>query len=185
MTLGILYRVHQFRHAVSAKPASEELDEIRAILTPEQMALFGLMQASEQAHSLRVYKQLRYLGEAGLIVQHPDLLVAALLHDVGKSRQPLRLFERVIVVLGKALFPNRSRNWGNGIFDEPSSLRGWRRAFVVAEQHPMWGAKMAAEAGTSPLVVSLIRRHQDYSPFKSLTLEDSLLKNLQVVDENN
>jgi putative nucleotidyltransferase with HDIG domain len=185
MTLGILYRVRQFQHAVSAKPASEDLDEIQAILTPKQMMLFRQMQASEQAHSLRVYKQLCCLGEAGHVIHHPDLLVAALLHDIGKIRQPLRLYERVMVVLGKALFPDRSRIWGNAAFDSPSSLGGWRRPFIVAEQHPKWGAEMAAKAGTSPLAVTLIRRHQDFSPTKNITLEDNLLKVLQVVDGNN
>lgn len=185
MTLGILYRVRQFKHAVSAKPTSEDLDEIQGILTPEQMALFRQMQASEQAHSLLVFKQLHNLGKAGLVTNHPDLFVAALLHDIGKVNHPLRLYERVMVVLGKALFPDRSKIWGNATFDSPSSLGGWKRPFIVAAQHPKWGAEMAAKAGTSPLAVALIRRHQDYSPTKNINLEDNLLKVLQVIDGNN
>ena len=185
MTLGILYRVRQFKHAVSAKPTSEDLDEIQGILTPEQMALFRQMQASEQAHSLRVFKQLHKLGKAGLVTNHPDLFVAALLHDIGKVNQPLRLYERVMVVLGKALFPDRSKIWGNVSIGSLSHLGGWKRPFIVAEQHPKWGAEMAEEAGTSPLAVTLIRHHQDHSSSNHDTLEETLLRDLQVVDGNN
>jgi putative nucleotidyltransferase with HDIG domain len=185
MTLGILYRIRQFKHAVRAKPTSEDLDEIQGILTPEQMTLFRQMQASEQAHSLRVYKQLHNLGKAGLVTNHPDLFIAALLHDIGKIHHPLRLYERVMVVLGKVLFPGRSKIWGNAFMGLPSHLGGWKRPFIVAEHHPKWGAEMAEEAGTSPLAVALIRRHQDDSPSNHDTLEETLLRELQVVDGNN
>jgi hypothetical protein len=65
------------------------------------------MQESEQAHALRVLHALLEQGE-----EHPDLSVAALLHDVGKSRFPLKLWERVLIVLGQAFFPERAARWG-------------------------------------------------------------------------
>ena len=71
---------------------------------------------------------------------NPDLLAAALLHDVGKSRFPLRLWERVLIVSLKAFFPDRATRWGVG------AAKGWRRALVVAAQHPTWGAEMARQA---------------------------------------
>jgi hypothetical protein len=53
---------------------------------------------------------------------------------------------------------------------------------VVAIQHPAWGAEMAAEAGSSPLVVALIRRHQNLLQDEAVSLEDRLLGALQRVD---
>lgn len=113
-----------------------------------------------------------------------DLLAAALLHDVGKCCHPLRLWERVVIVLAKSLFPKRVKSWGEG---EPF---GWKRAFVVAEQHPSWGAELAARAGASPMTVSLIRRHQDLLEDRSrvqtvqdFSSEDGLLYLLQVCDD--
>ena len=111
------------------------------------------MHLSEQHHGLRVLKMLREQGETD-----PDLMVAALLHDVGKSRHRLRVWERVLIVLGKAFFPGQVQRWGQ------APLSKWNRAFVVAEQHPNWGAALALEAGCSALTVDLIRHHQAESP---------------------
>ena len=148
------------------------------MLSPSLMTLFMRMQPSEQAHSLWIYEQLLQQNETDR-----DLLVAALLHDVGKSRHPLRLWERVVIVLGKAWFPERIKGWGK------AAPRGWKRPFVIAEQHPAWGAELAAQAGAAPLAVALIRHHQD-SPEailgqangKNQPLEDRLLARLQSLD---
>lgn len=148
---------------------------VRAILTPAQMSLFTSMQDSEQAHSLRLLHSLQQAGE-----NDHDLLVAALLHDVGKSRYPLRLWERVVIVLTKAFFPQKVHQWGQG------SVRGWQRPFVIAEQHAAWGAEMAAQVGASALSVALIRRHQDPPGSLDRTAraphEERLLVQLQTVD---
>ncbi len=133
------------------------------------------MQPSEQAHSLKVFHSLVRYGEDNV-----DLLQAALLHDVGKSLYPLRLWDRAWIVLAKAVFPVHARRWGKG----PAS--GWRRALVVAEQHPEWGARLAEEAGASPRVVTLIRRHQEpTSDVMSINDIDHLLHMLQAFDNIN
>jgi hypothetical protein len=62
-----------------------------------------------------------------------------------------------------------------------------RRAFVVAERHPGWGAEMVAEAGASRMVVALIRRHQDDLDGlrgQGSALEQELLRKLQSVDDH-
>ena len=109
----ILYRTRQFWQALGASLtlgaslAPEDRDLVQALLTPGQIALFEGMQESEQAHALRVLHALLEQGE-----EHPDLSVAALLHDVGKSRFPLKLWERILIVLGQAFFPERAKRWG-------------------------------------------------------------------------
>ena len=175
----VIYRVRQFYLALWAAAGAEDMDRARSVLTPAQMALFTGMRSSEQAHAMSVYRQLVEQGET-----FPDLLAAALLHDVGKSLSPLRLWERVLIVLARAIFPAQSRRWGN-LSIPAVGLRGWRRAFIVAEQHPAWGAALAAEAGASPRTVALIRQHQE--PPSSATEADieRLLSKLQAVDDNN
>jgi hypothetical protein len=168
----ILYRTRQVWQALNSTPATEELAQVRSTLTPSLMSLFNRMQASEQAHSMRVFSQLLAQGE-----KNTDLLVAALLHDVGKSRHSLRLYERVMIVLAKSLFPGRVKRWGQG---NPS---GWQRPFVVAEQHPAWGAEMVAQAGASFLVAALIYRHQENLQGAAVTREDQLLSRLQLLDD--
>jgi hypothetical protein len=176
----LLYRARQFWHALGAAPSPASLEEAQSILNPAQMALFRSMQASEQAHALRVMGQLRSQG-----LVHPDLLVAALLHDVGKSCFPLNLWERVIIVLVRAFFPAKARQWGNGdISGDPKRYTAWRKPFVVAEQHPAWGAEMAIKAGVSSLAAALIRRHQNFFASKIVSLEDQLLVQLQAADND-
>ncbi len=190
MLARIFYRVRQFRDALSAVPEPEEIEFIQTYLSPAQMELFLAMQASDQAHSLKVFKNIfnQCLSEPGQTRQ--DLLVAALLHDVGKSRYKLQVWERVMIVLAKRLIPERVRRWGEVNHDrewkaEGDDLRlGWRRAFVIAEQHPRWGAEMAAAAGSSRLAVELIRHHQDLLPENNGTIEEQLLRQFQLVDNN-
>jgi hypothetical protein len=168
----ILYRSRQFWQTLSASPAPEELTLARTYLSPSLLSIFNQMHPSEQAHSLRIARQLIEQGEA-----QPDLMAAALLHDCGKNHHPLRLWERVAIVLGKALFPNQAKQWGSG---EP---KGWKKAFAVAEQHAEWGARMAAHAGASPLTAALIRRHQFPLNRPAESLEDHLLLRLQRLDD--
>lgn len=172
--MRILYRTWQFWKTLNAAPLAGDLAEAQKYLTPTQLDLFRRMQRSEQAHALRIFHQLLEAGET-----HPDLLTAALLHDAGKSRFPLRAWERVLVVLGKAAFPARARQWGQG------SPRGWRRPFVVAEQHAAWGAELAAQAGATPLAAAIIQRHQEKLSEARHTLEDRLLRQLQLLDDKN
>ncbi len=172
----IRYRARQFWSALGAtRLTASDLTPARAVLTAKQIALFTRLQASEQLHGLRVLQTLRVQGES-----HPDLMTAALLHDVGKSRLPLRLWERVAIVLGNKFFPERVKRWGS------AAPRGWRRPFVVAACHPGWGAEMAREAGTSPLAVYLIREHQNELPAAEPdSLEGRLLSLLQKADNQN
>jgi hypothetical protein len=164
------YRARQFFLALRAKPGPQGLLEAQKHLTPRQMALFERMQPGEQAHSLAVLHKLTFQGETD-----SDLLAAALLHDVGKTRSPLNVWERIWIVLVKKFAPARLALGG----DVP--LRGWQRPLVVAALHPAWGAAMASEAGCSPVTVTLIRQHQNpISPADPLF---TLLHKLQAADD--
>lgn len=162
-----VYRLHQFLHYWRNAPlnpaAQSRVDSI--LPTPALRALFRQMSPGEQAHSMNVLER---------IVAHypaapPELLQAALLHDVGKTRAPLNMADRVLGVLGQTLFPNRWARWKH-------------KTFVVAVQHAEWGAALAAQAGAAPLTITLIRRHQMRLSGPT-TIEDELLKHLQAADD--
>lgn len=174
-----LYRSRQFWQAISSGPSQGDVELVSSVLTDPQLELFKGMQASEQTHSVQVFHNLRNQGE-----ENPDLLAAALLHDVGKIRVPLRIWERVMIVIVGAVCENCLHKWGRNKNIHPESGLGWRRAFIVAEQHPAWGAELAAECGTSPMAVSLIARHQEWVNPGASTEKDVLLLKLQSVDDN-
>jgi hypothetical protein len=169
-----LARVRQGLRALSAWARPVDDDLAAAFLSPTLLALFRQMRRSEQQHSLNVLRTLRRRG-----YDDPALMVAALLHDVGKCRAPYHLWDRVIVVLAKALAPDRVRQWGSG---EPT---GWRRPFAVSSQHPRWSAEMVAAAGADPLVIDLIAAHQRRLDHAPQTRLEQLLVVLQSADDAN
>jgi hypothetical protein len=175
----VFYRTRQFWQALNATPTRQDLEQVRSFLSPSLMKLFASMKPNEQAHSLAVFYKLIDQGE-----KQPDLLTAALLHDVGKSRFPLQVWERVLIVLGSAIFPGQIQHWGGSVAGQQGRLSWFlKKPFHVAEGHPQWGAQMAEQAGASPLTVTLIRRHQDRLLEPLLSSEDRLLAALQAVDD--
>ena len=171
--MGIRYRLGQFWRVLTAQPLpAGAWPELEQVLSPSELALYGRYRPGDQWHTYQVMRRLAADGQ-----DNPALLAAALLHDIGKTRESIRLPGRVLVVLVEKLLPGRVAKWGSG---EP---HGWQRPFVIKMQHPAWGAEMAQAAGSDALTVSLIRRHQDPLPPQDQSPEDQLLRRLQWVDD--
>jgi putative nucleotidyltransferase with HDIG domain len=172
--MSTVYRIRQGLRALGAwlHPTNDALAQ--HYLSPPLFALYRQMRRSERQHSLRVLHALIDQRQT-----HPDLLAAALLHDVGKTRTYFFLPEKVLVVLVKAASPPIVQHWGSG------TATGWRRPFAVSVQHPTWGAEMVAAAGGTPLLVDLIRHHADPLPADAESETDQLLRVLQAVDDQN
>jgi hypothetical protein len=171
---AVRYRLWQFWRLVTQRITPGELAEVRGWLTPELFAVFGQLNRAEQQHAYTVRRTLMAQGHT-----HSDLLIAALLHDVGKSQMPLAVWEKVAIVLGNRFAARTVYAWGNRL----GSPRWWQRPFVNAQQHPAWGGQMVGMGGASPLVVELVKRHQD-----KITSEDplfDLLSALQSADNSN
>ncbi len=173
--MSLPYRVSQLWWNLTAEPLPEAAgQEIAALLTPVQTELFYRFQEPDQWHSYRVYSSL-------IEADHfqPDLLAAALLHDIGKTQVNLSPWDRILIVIMDRLMPDKLNSWGQG------DLHSWQRPFVVRQLHARWGADMAAAAGCSDLTVALIRRHQDPVPGTSYQPADQLLRYLQWADDLN
>jgi hypothetical protein len=170
------YRVRQFLWYLRRAPLSPaEQAEVRRVLPPALAERFARLAPGEQAHALRVLRAVA--AGAHPYAARPELLQAALLHDVGQTVAPLNVFERAWAVLARRWLPAWAERWGRG------PARGWRRAFVAAARHPEWGADLAAQAGAAPLVAALIRRHQ--APLAApRTTEDEMLAVLQAADDD-
>jgi putative nucleotidyltransferase with HDIG domain len=168
------YRAAQLWLAMAGTRDEIGLQHARALLTPREFDLFDQLQPSEQAHALNILSQLEQTGQ-----QDSILLRAALLHDIGKARHRLTLWGRVLIVLGGRFLPGSAAQWGTG---EP---RGWKRPFVIAAQHPAWGAQMAAQAGSLPEIIELIRSHQDANAPEMGSTNIARLRTLQALDDQN
>ncbi|HSB66439.1 MAG TPA: HD domain-containing protein [Anaerolineales bacterium] len=178
--MRILYRTRQFWQSVFLKTEPKRLEQVRGRFNTAQWALFTQLQPEEQAHALRIFYKLLEQGD-----DQPDLLLAALLHDVGKLKYPLNPLERAIIVLVRATLPKQASQWGSLPHGDWESFPGLRKAFILAENHAQWGADLARQAGVSPLTEALIRDHQHSPPIAAGELENSLLHKLQVLDNDN
>jgi hypothetical protein len=172
MISRLAYRSRQFRNSLLATWKRIPGEDLLPYLTPAQLSLFQQMQPAEQAHAYQIFKRLEAAGQT-----NPDLLVAALLHDVGKILHPLSIFDRVMIVLGRRLFPGAVRRWAAG------TPRGLRLPFVVAAQHAGWGADLASQAGVSSRSVELVRRHHAAHLPDPGSHTDLLLAALQAADD--
>jgi putative nucleotidyltransferase with HDIG domain len=170
-----VYRVRQFLRAAASwfRPAAVDEDLLRQVLPPSGVALFQAMPGYDRQHAAAVFQALQAAGH-----DEPDLLAAALLHDVGKSGSGLariRIWHRVATVLLDAFWPGALERIGQ---DRPGS---WRRAFFVQQHHAALGAELARAAGCSSAAVELIRRHED----AEVAGDDTLLAALRAVDSLN
>lgn len=143
------YRVYQVWRSVAARPLDAADHAILdATLPAAGRALFFTMSRNDQRHSLTVYRALRERG-----CEDAELLAAALLHDSGKGGGRTPFLVRPPVVLLRRFAPGVLR-W------LARSPRPWfRRPFYYAWRHAEIGADLAAQAGLSERVVTLIRTH--------------------------
>jgi putative nucleotidyltransferase with HDIG domain len=169
------YRVRQFVQYAGARLGPTERQAIATRLGPALNGLFHQMSPAEQAHAYRVAQALLAAGHS-----EPDLIAAALLHDVGKVRAPLALWERTLVVLCGKLAPRLAERLGQS----SNGARGLRRPFVTASQHAAWGADMVRQAGASDRVVALIRCHQSTPSPTPRSDEERWLAALRRADES-
>ncbi|MFQ3566086.1 MAG: HD domain-containing protein [Aggregatilineales bacterium] len=175
MTSSPVLRLRQGVRALLAFSQPVEADLAAAYLVPPLLHLFSAMRRSEQLHSLNVLRAVLAQGETP-----PELAIAALLHDVGKSRYPLALWQKTVPVIVRALSPAMQAKLSNG---DPSVL--WRRPFVVYAHHPAWSAELAASAGAPADAVWLIEHHQQDDALWHGHRLHHLLKRLQAADDAN
>ncbi len=171
-----IQRLRQGIRALFAFAQPIETDLAARYLTPDQLALFGQMRRGERLHSLNVLRSI--LAQSSTTPS--ELAVAALLHDVGKTRYPLAIWQKSLAVIVHAFAPSTFERLSHG-----DARVWWRRAFVVSVAHPAWSAEMLAQAGASDDAIWLVAHHADDAErWKNHTLYP-LLKRLQMADDAN
>ena len=172
----VWHRLQQGLQALFAFSYEIDTDLIKTYLSSKQYDLFRQMSHNEQYHCMRVLQL--------ILEQEPTtplhLAQAALLHDVGKSRHSLAVWQKTLAVLVKYFFPQRYRGWNKA--QNPNRLE---IAAVVAERHPAWGAELLQAIKADQAVIWLVRHHQDNADnFRSHPLFPLLVR-LQAGDSAN
>ena len=140
-----LYRLRQFSQAIEERRTPVVCDLFDSHLDERGHQFLFALSARDQAHSART---------AGLLMRNPnsdpELVTAALLHDVGKGEQ--ELWHRGAYVLIGAVSPRLLRLAARG-------GPGWRGALHRSLRHSELGAEMAGAAGYGEGICNLIAGH--------------------------
>ena len=180
-----VYRLGQFWRGLWATITPEDRQCAASVLPPAALPLFAAMPVDAQRHSLNVLFTLWAAGQ-----RHPDLAIAALLHDCGKVAAAqggvkIGVWRRGPLVLLNNFFPRMAARWAT---PNPGSnpVQGWRYALYVQREHPAIVTAWAAQAGCITLSCWLIAHHQ--SPLGVVEGSDearTLLMALQHADNGN
>jgi hypothetical protein len=174
--MAVLHRVRQGIRDLLAFTHSIDYELAAHYLTPNQLDLLCRLRHAEQYHSLNVLRDILKQGDTP-----DDLAVAALLHDVGKSRYKTDVFQKSIAVVIKHLLPDLFRRWSEQ--GDPSHYL--QRPCMILALHPQWSAEMVAPTDVSQRSLWLIAHHAD----KLADWEDHahfhLLKRLRRADDAN
>lgn len=173
-SMHIRYRLGQVKQQLGlvAPLTMSEKAEVAARLSPAALALFETMSPADQRHSLRVCQGLQARGCTDDL-----LLMAALLHDVGKAGGRVPFWTRPAIVLGRRLAPRLLANLvvPPRDFAPQQRLSRWRRSLSYAWYHADVGADLAAAAGLPEQAVLYIRtHHQPHGPAAALHAVDEV-----------
>jgi len=166
---GLFPRVEQFVATLTHRHSDEIDQRLQALLGDDaQWRLVARLAPYDRTHHLQVHDLLVARG-----CTDPDLLRAALLHDVGKARGRRRVcrWHRVARVVGRWVSPRLWRRLSH----TPNRVT---LGLYLTEHHARLGAASVRAIGVSERCCNLIARHEDPQP-----TGDALLDALIAADE--
>lgn len=112
----MIKRIRQFYINVTDRMKKEDIVYAKNILSKDEQELFFALLKSEQKHSVRISKEIGQVIDNGLIENKEIissrnmLLRVGLLHDVGKARKRLNVFDKSIIVILAKITDNKIKN---------------------------------------------------------------------------
>lgn len=181
---SLIKRTRQFLRAVSTKITPSDLVVVKQYLNQSEQILFFNMDPAIQKHCVNTALTILNMPVERTGPNRPVLIKAALLHDIGKIRGSINLWDRVCYVLvkkcsGKLVYKLASPSTGTGNVNSHrhgSPLARFRNALYVHLHHPELGAELAAKAGLDENIVYLLRHHHDIAKATSSKELAALMK---------
>ncbi len=154
-----LHLIKRFFGSLTARnPPARDQVWVESMLTPPEFRLWLRQSRADRSHSLRVARR----AESALGNKATDqVIVAALLHDVGKTTCGLGTFGRVAATLVSLCLRRRKVVKWKG---QP----GWQGRIGKYIAHPEIGAQLLEGTQSDSLVITWAGEH--YLPLKKTTL---------------
>jgi putative nucleotidyltransferase with HDIG domain len=147
---SVLARWRQFSASLRCRPDPHTDGQLRRLLNDDgQWGLVARLPAFDRRHVLEVHTRLVESGYTD-----PDLLRAALLHDIGKAGERGRVGtpHRVVRVLLRRVHPE--------LVGRIAARLSTSNGLYLAEHHATLGAEIARNAGVSARCCWLIEQHE-------------------------
>lgn len=168
------HRIGQGVRALLADASPLDIGLAEQYLTAKELAAFCELSRAEQLHSLRVLQGVLKQEEST-----PRILAAsALLHDVGKSRYHLAVWQKTFCVIVTAVMPSLARQLGKN-----EGISVLRAPFAVRQHHARWGRDILRYCQSEDEVEWLVENHQGLSESYRDHPCYSLLQRLQMADD--
>lgn len=167
-------RIWQGLRALLAPVTPVDFHLAQRHLTAKELEAFQRMSRAEQLHSLKALRNILEQNETAPAV----LAVAALLHDVGKSRYHLAVWQKTVSALVNAFVPQLAAGLGR---DETISF--WRAPFALHAHHPKWSGEILRACGSDEAVIWLAEHHQENAENYRSHPHHELLRRLQMADD--
>ncbi len=168
------HRIGQGVRALLAIATPVNIQLAEQYLTAIEFSAFCAVSRAEQLHSLRVLQEVLKQQEST-----PRVLAAsALLHDVGKSRYHLAVWQKTLCVIVTAVMPSLARQLGKN-----EGISVLRAPFAVRQHHSRWGRDILRYCQSEDEVEWLVENHQGLSESYRDHPCYSLLQRLQMADD--
>lgn len=166
----MIYRAFQFAHAIFPQLNPMDIQWALKHLSPKASKLFLQQSLPDQRHAIDVTQSIIKANHPIFIEDFKNLIIAALLHDCGKSLISIHLWHRVFIVLIKKT-PQSLRSHlerGHSMFSLP---------LKIDTRHALWGSYLAEQAGLNLEICQLIREHHNPKTNLGRLLEQADNKN--------
>lgn len=145
-----MYRVKQFFWGVKSLYTKVDEDLIKKFLNEDEIDMFKQLKINDQHHCIRVCKDsLKVNKSFELNINENILGKAALLHDIGKTKLHLSLFEKSIIVVLDKLTGGKIRKFEN------------IKQIDIYFNHPKIGYNILKDKGYSKEVLEVVKDHHN------------------------